>query len=52
MQLSQKPNFCLGIFIAFFRSTLNIEHFAKNIVPDSLGISDIVGSERHGYGNA
>ena len=51
MQLSKKQKkFCCN-FIAFFESTLNLEHLGKN-ESHSLSISEVIDSERRDYLNA
>ena len=51
MQLSKKPNAFYSLFIAFLGSTLNFEHFEKNMNAHSLSNSEIIDSERRGYRN-
>ena len=48
----KKSKSVCGIFITFFESKLNLEHFQKNNEPHSLCISEIIDSERCGYLNA
>ena len=50
MQLSKKPKIFCHNFIAFLKSTLNFELFQKKKKdPYSLGIFEIIDSERRGY---
>ena len=50
MQLSTKKTFSL-FSIVFLKSTLNLEHFAKNETHSS-SISEVIDSEKHAYLNA
>ena len=38
-------------FFAFLESSLNFEYFEKKVKPQSLGISEIIDSQRLGYPN-
>ena len=49
--LSQKQKNFSGIFIAFIKSTLNLEHFDKKSESHSFSISQIIDSEGGGYLN-
>ena len=49
MQLPQKPKTLSGFFIAFVKSTSNLENFLKKDEPHSLNISKNIDSERRGY---
>ena len=49
--LSQKEKTFSGIFLAFLKCELNIEHFAKKDEYPSLVISKFIDSERGGYLN-
>ena len=49
--LSQKQKTFSGVFIAFLKCTLNLEHFGKKKEKPSLLISRIIDSERGGYLN-
>ena len=49
MQISKKTKRFCSIFIAFFESTLNFEHFVGKNEPRRLSISEIIDWERHGY---
>ena len=40
------------IFVLFPEFTKNLEHFEKKIEPRSLGILEIIKSEKRGYLNA
>ena len=50
-QLSQKQKTFSGIFLAFLKCALNLEHFEKKDEYPSLVISRIIDSERGGYLN-
>ena len=50
-QLSEKLKTFSQFFIAFFKCTLNLEHFEKN-EPHSSSISEDIDSERRAYINA
>ena len=52
MYLSQKLNPFSHDFIAFLDSTLNLEHFEKEVQPHSLSISEIIHTEKSDYLNA
>ena len=47
--LSQKQKVFSGFFLAFLKSTLNLEHFEEKDEYPSLVISGIIDSERGGY---
>ena len=47
--LSLKQKTFSGFFIAFLKSTLNIEHFRKKGESSSLSISEIIDSKGGGY---
>ena len=49
--LAQKQKTFSGFFIAFLKSTWNLEHFQKKDEYPSLIISDIIDTERRGYLN-
>ena len=49
--LSQKQKTFSGVFIAFLKCTLNLEHFGKKKEKPGLLISRIIDSERGGYLN-
>ena len=49
--LSQKQKSFSGIFLAFLKCVLNIEHFEKKDEQPSLVISKVIDSERGGYLN-
>ena len=49
--LSQKQNTFSGLFLAFLKCALNLEHFEKKYEYSSLVISRIFDSERGGYLN-
>ena len=49
--LSQKQKTCCGIFLAFLKCALNLEHFEKKDEYPSLVIPRIIDSERGGYLN-
>ena len=49
--LSQKQNTFSGFLLAFFKCTLNLEHFEKKDEYSSLVISKLIDSERGGYLN-
>ena len=49
--LSRKQNTFSGIFIAFLKCSLNLEHFQKIDEYTSLFFSKIIDSERGGYLN-
>ena len=46
----KQKTFC-GLFLAFLKCALNLEHFEKNDEYPSLVISRIIDSERGGYLN-
>ena len=48
MQLCQKKNPFLNIFSAYFKSSLNFEHFGKKDDPHSLFTSELTASEKRG----
>ena len=50
-QLSQKQKAFSGLFIAFLKCALNLEHFQKKDEYPSLIISEIIDAERRGYLN-
>ena len=55
IQLPEKPKLFCCIFIAYWESTLNFEHFEKKTKknePHILRISEVIDSERHAYSNA
>ena len=47
--LSQKEKTFSGLFLAFLKCALNLEHFAKKDEYCSLVISKVIDSERGGY---
>ena len=49
--LSQKQNTFSGLFLAFLKYALNLEHFEKKDEYSSLVIARIFDSERGGYLN-
>ena len=49
--LSQKQKTFSGLFLAFLKCALNLEHFEKKDEYPSLVISRIIDSERGGYLN-
>ena len=49
--LSQKQETSSGVFIAFLKCALNLEHFEKKDEYPSLVISRNINSERGGYLN-
>ena len=49
--LSKKQKIFSGVFIAFLKCALNLEHFQKKDEYSSLIISEIIDAERHGYLN-
>ena len=49
--LSQKQKRFSGLFLAFLKCTLNLEHLEKEDEFSSLVISKIIDSERGGYLN-
>ena len=49
MQLSQKPDNCCRIFIAFLESRLNSEHFEKKRDFHSSTISEVIDSEKRAF---
>ena len=49
--LSQKKNTFSGIFLAFLKCALNLQHFEKKDENPSLVISKVIDSERGGYLN-
>ena len=48
MQLCQKKPPFLNIFSAYFKSSLNFEHFGKKDDPHSLFTSELTASEKRG----
>ena len=51
MQTSLKLKTCSRFFIAFFKSTLNLEYFEKNDQSYSLNITEIINRETGSYLN-
>ena len=51
MQTSLKLKTCSRFFIAFLKSTLNLEHFEKNDQSYSLSITEIINCETGSYLN-
>ena len=49
--LSQKQKTFSGLFLAFLKCALNLEHFEKTDEYSSLVISKVIDSERGGYLN-
>ena len=49
--LSQKQKTFSGLFLAFLKGALNLEHFEKTDEYSSLVISKVIDSERGGYLN-
>ena len=49
--LSQKQKTFSGIFLAFLKCALNLQHFEKKDEYPSLVISKVIDSERGGYLN-
>ena len=49
--LSQKQNTFSGLFLAFLKCALNLEHLEKKHECSSLVISKVIDSERDGYLN-
>ena len=49
--LSQKQKTISGIFLAFLKCALNLQHFEKKDENPSLVISKVIDSERGGYLN-
>ena len=49
--LSQKQKTFSGLFLAFLKCALNLEHFEKKDEHPSLVISKVIDSERGGYLN-
>ena len=49
--LSQKQKTFSGIFLAFLKCALNLQHFEKKDENPSLVISKVIDSERGGYLN-
>ena len=49
--LSQKQETFSGLFLAFLKCALNLEHFEKRDECSSLVISKVIYSERGGYLN-
>ena len=47
--LSLKQNTFFGFFIAFLKSTWNVENFQEKVESSSLSISEIIDSKRGGY---
>ena len=48
---SRKQTIFSGVFIAFLKCALNLEHFQKKDEYSSLIISEIIDAERRGYLN-
>ena len=51
MQTSLKLKTCSRFFIAFLKSTLNLEYFEKNDHSQSLSITEIINCETVSYLN-
>ena len=51
MQTSLKLKTCSRFFIAFLKSTLNLEYFEKKNQSHSLSITEIINCEKGGYLN-
>ena len=51
MQTSLKLKTCSQFFIAFLKSTLNLEYFEKKNQSHSLSITEIINCEKGGYLN-
>ena len=49
MQTSLKLKTCSQVFIAFFKSTLNLEYFEKKDQSQSLSITEIINCETGSY---
>ena len=49
--LPQKQKTFSGLFLAFLKCALNLEHFEKKYEYSSLVISKVIDSERGGYIN-
>ena len=49
--LSQKQKTFSGLFLAFLKCALNLEHLEKKHECSSLVISKVIDSERYGYLN-
>ena len=49
--LSQKQKIFSGLFLAFLKCALNLEHFQKKDEYPSLVISKLIGWEKSGYIN-
>ena len=49
--LSQKQKTFSGLFLAFLKWALNLEHFEKRYECSNLVISKVIDSERGGYLN-
>ena len=49
--LPQKQKTFSGLFLAFFKCALNLEHFEEKDEYSSLVISKVIDSERGGYLN-
>ena len=49
--LTQKQKTFSGLFLAFLKCALNLEHFEKKDEYPSLVISKVIDSERGGYMN-
>ena len=49
--LSQKQKAFSGLFLAFLKCALNLEHLEKKHECSSLVISKVIDSERYGYLN-
>ena len=47
--LSQKQKTSSGLFLAFLKCALNLEHFGKRDECSSLVLSKVIDSERGGY---
>ena len=49
MQTSPKLKTCARFFLAFLKSTLNLEHFEKKYQSHSLSITEIINCETGSY---
>ena len=49
--LSQKQKTFSGLFVAFLKCAINLEHFQKKDEYPSLIISEIIDAEKRGYLN-
>ena len=49
MQISLKLKTCFRFFIAFLKSTLNLEYFEKKDQSQTLSITEIINCERGSY---